>query len=308
MEPVVLLPGAFSTLPYAAPGLRILRRAAATTGRPRGQICRHGAPHRARARSCLPIAAAAPTDVLCFSVLPAAPSHGLTLNVDDEMVYRGFFADFGPLDIAHVRSQGAAPRPPPPTSLTAPGPSHQVTTLCRRLRALVGRARKSGALVTFWARNHHHKIANAALLAAAYLVRCHTLAAASGVLSLTLRLPQVLCERRDAEAAFEPFMGAPAPYMPLPASQSPSRPFPGVYPPLVPFRDACFGLCTFPLSVLDCLRGIQRVRPLPPPSPTVPSACAAHIPPAGGGGGPVLRGRARPGALPPPRAAAARRP
>lgn len=36
------------------------------------------------------------------------------------------------------------------------------------------------------------------------------------------------------------------------------RPFLGIYPPFVPFRDASFGLSTFNLTVLDCLRAISK--------------------------------------------------
>jgi protein-tyrosine phosphatase len=36
------------------------------------------------------------------------------------------------------------------------------------------------------------------------------------------------------------------------------QPFLGCYPPFTPFRDASFGLCTYTVSVLDCLKGLQK--------------------------------------------------
>ncbi|CAM9234495.1 unnamed protein product, partial [Choristocarpus tenellus] len=35
-------------------------------------------------------------------------------------------------------------------------------------------------------------------------------------------------------------------------------PFLGLQPPLIPFRDAAFGICTYHLSVLDCVRAVHR--------------------------------------------------
>ena len=43
---------------------------------------------------------------------------------------------------------------------------------------------------------------------------------------------------RDARAAYAPFVG--------------------VRPPLQPYRDAAFGVCTYPLLVLDVVRGVRR--------------------------------------------------
>lgn len=50
----------------------------------------------------------------------------------------------------------------------------------------------------------------------------------------------VLCLHKTAEEAFRPFLG--------------------VYPPFSPFRDAAFGLCTYTLTILDCLRALAKVR------------------------------------------------
>jgi protein-tyrosine phosphatase len=36
------------------------------------------------------------------------------------------------------------------------------------------------------------------------------------------------------------------------------HPFLGCYPPFVPFRDASYGLCTYTVSVLDCLKGLNK--------------------------------------------------
>lgn len=35
-------------------------------------------------------------------------------------------------------------------------------------------------------------------------------------------------------------------------------PFVGCEPPLAPFRDAAFAPCSWPLTVLDCARGVAR--------------------------------------------------
>lgn len=48
---------------------------------------------------------------------------------------------------------------------------------------------------------------------------------------------QVIVMRKPADAAFEPFTG--------------------VYPPFLPFRDALRCPCTFHLSILDCLKGLE---------------------------------------------------
>ncbi|CAM9352422.1 unnamed protein product, partial [Discosporangium mesarthrocarpum] len=39
-------------------------------------------------------------------------------------------------------------------------------------------------------------------------------------------------------------------------------PFLGIQPPLIPFRDAAFGVCTFHLTVLDCVRAVSRAMKL----------------------------------------------
>jgi cell division cycle 14 len=36
------------------------------------------------------------------------------------------------------------------------------------------------------------------------------------------------------------------------------QPFNGIYPPFLPFRDATCGICTFHLTVLDCLKGLEK--------------------------------------------------
>mmetsp|Transcript_107575 Transcript_107575/g.302872 ORF Transcript_107575/g.302872 Transcript_107575/m.302872 type:complete len:491 (-) Transcript_107575:72-1544(-) len=48
---------------------------------------------------------------------------------------------------------------------------------------------------------------------------------------------QVIAQRKSAEVAFEPFHS--------------------VYPPFLPFRDATRGVCTFHLTILDCLKGLE---------------------------------------------------
>lgn len=36
------------------------------------------------------------------------------------------------------------------------------------------------------------------------------------------------------------------------------QPFNGIYPPFLPFRDATCGICTFHLTVVDCLKGLEK--------------------------------------------------
>lgn len=36
------------------------------------------------------------------------------------------------------------------------------------------------------------------------------------------------------------------------------EPFSNIYPPLLPFRDATCGVCTFQLTILDCMRGLEK--------------------------------------------------
>lgn len=36
------------------------------------------------------------------------------------------------------------------------------------------------------------------------------------------------------------------------------KPFGGIYPPFLPFRDATCGICTFHLTIVDCLKGIEK--------------------------------------------------
>ena len=38
------------------------------------------------------------------------------------------------------------------------------------------------------------------------------------------------------------------------------RPFHGIYPPFPPFHDASPCVCTYNLTILDCLRGLYRAR------------------------------------------------
>lgn len=47
----------------------------------------------------------------------------------------------------------------------------------------------------------------------------------------------VIAQRKPAELAFEPFCN--------------------IYPPFLPFRDATRGVCTFHLTILDCLKGVE---------------------------------------------------
>jgi len=49
---------------------------------------------------------------------------------------------------------------------------------------------------------------------------------------------QVIVMGKTAEAAYEPFRG--------------------IYPPFLPFRDATCGICTFHLTIMDCLKGLEH--------------------------------------------------
>mmetsp|Transcript_147062 Transcript_147062/g.271396 ORF Transcript_147062/g.271396 Transcript_147062/m.271396 type:complete len:444 (-) Transcript_147062:129-1460(-) len=49
---------------------------------------------------------------------------------------------------------------------------------------------------------------------------------------------QVIAQGKCAELAYEPFCG--------------------IYPPFLPFRDATCGVCTFHLTIVDCLKGLEK--------------------------------------------------
>lgn len=49
---------------------------------------------------------------------------------------------------------------------------------------------------------------------------------------------QVIVQGKCAELAYEPFCG--------------------IYPPFLPFRDATCGVCTFHLTIVDCLKGLEK--------------------------------------------------
>ncbi|CAE7414828.1 CDC14A, partial [Symbiodinium sp. CCMP2456] len=36
------------------------------------------------------------------------------------------------------------------------------------------------------------------------------------------------------------------------------KPFQSVYPPFLPYRDATCGICTYSLTVLDCVKGMEK--------------------------------------------------
>jgi len=49
---------------------------------------------------------------------------------------------------------------------------------------------------------------------------------------------QIVALKKNAELAYEPFRG--------------------IYPPFLPFRDATCGICTFHLTIMDCLKGLEK--------------------------------------------------
>lgn len=53
---------------------------------------------------------------------------------------------------------------------------------------------------------------------------------------------QVVCLRKTVEEAYAPLFG--------------------LQPPLIPYRDASFGICTYHLEVLDCVRALARAASL----------------------------------------------
>ena len=129
-------------------------------------------------------------------------------NIDSELTYEHFFADFGPLNLGALhrycdkvrRLLGGGDLAPPKAGGVGGGGGG------------VG-----GAAVCHVCSEHLHRRTNAAYLAGSFLV---------------------LHAARSPEAAFRPFLG--------------------IDPPLIPYRDAAFGLCTWNLTVLDCLSAVGR--------------------------------------------------
>ena len=118
-------------------------------------------------------------------------------STDRDLVYEPFASDFGPLNLGLVY--------------------RYATTL----RAMLDDPRFSGHTLVHYCSRDFNKRANAAFLAASFLVVD----------------------------------------IGLSASEAWSR-FGALYPPLTPFRDASAGPCSFQLSVLDCLAGLEKAMSL----------------------------------------------
>jgi len=137
-------------------------------------------------------------DRLYFATLSSEPRQSNQyhfFNVDNDLVYEPFFADFGPLNLANLYR------------------------FCKILNEKLEHPDLASKQIVFYSSHDAHKRANAAALIACYAV---------------------ICQDMNPTEAYEPFRG--------------------LYPPLVPFRDASMGVCTFNLTVRDCVRAIYKAK------------------------------------------------
>lgn len=136
-------------------------------------------------------------DRLYFATLrskPRSTAHTHYFCVDEELIYEGFYADFGPLNLAMLYKY--------------------CCKLNKKLKSFSLAKKKIVHYTSFDAR----KRANAAFLIGSYAI--------------------IYLDKTPEEA-----------YRPLVA---------GSNPPFLPFRDASFGVCTYNLTLLDCLHGIHK--------------------------------------------------
>jgi cell division cycle 14 len=136
-------------------------------------------------------------DRLYFATLKSKPkstAHTHYFCVDDELLYENFYADFGPLNLAHIYRYS-----------------------CKVNKKLKSVSLSKKKIVHYTSMDPRKRV-NAAFLAGAY---------------------QVLYLKKTPEEAYRPLIS-------------------GGGPQYLPFRDASFGHCTYNLTLLDCLHGLQK--------------------------------------------------
>ncbi|CEL99159.1 unnamed protein product [Vitrella brassicaformis CCMP3155] len=160
-------------------------------------------------------------------------------TIDDKLLYKPFFQDFGPVNLGHTyrfcravqrrlreaeahRSSDGGTNghshhtPPPPSPAAAASSQPPVVPSSSPCPSLSLPTPSPRRVLVHYSNQDPQKRANAVYLMGAF---------------------QVIVLGKTAEQAYAPFLG--------------------VYPPLLPFRDASFGVCTYSCSILDCLKGIQ---------------------------------------------------
>jgi cell division cycle 14 len=136
-------------------------------------------------------------DRLYFATLKSKPkstAHTHYFSVDEELLYENFYADFGPLNLAHIYRYS-----------------------CKVNKKLKSVSLSKKKIVHYTSMDARKRV-NAAFLAGAY---------------------QVLYLKKTPEEAYRPLIS-------------------GGGPQYLPFRDASFGHCTYNLTLLDCLHGLQK--------------------------------------------------
>lgn len=136
-------------------------------------------------------------DRLYFATLKSKPkstAHTHYFSIDEELLYENFYADFGPLNLAHIYRYS-----------------------CKVNKKLKSVSLSKKKIVHYTSMDTRKRV-NAAFLAGAY---------------------QVLYLKKTPEEAYRPLIS-------------------GGGPQYLPFRDASFGHCTYNLTLLDCLHGLQK--------------------------------------------------
>ncbi|XP_077980848.1 dual specificity protein phosphatase CDC14AB-like isoform X5 [Glandiceps talaboti] len=136
-------------------------------------------------------------DRLYFATLrnkPRSTTNTHYFNVDDELVYENFYADFGPLNLA------------------------QLYRYCCKLNKKLKSFSLAKKKIVHYTSFDSRKRANAAFLIGAYTI---------------------IYLKKTPEEAYRPLIA-------------------GNNPPYLPFRDASFGTCSYNLTLLDCLKAINK--------------------------------------------------